>query len=92
LAAIKGFSEKFSVKTGFESYLFNYEEALISEDLKGISGIIMPSCFQKRIIMSTTGWYSAEESGQDIVLWPVKVGWIHGFLWLTNLTMMGNFP
>ncbi|WP_291779481.1 TonB-dependent receptor [Cecembia sp.] len=34
LAAIKGFSEKFSVKTGFESYLFNYEEALISEDLK----------------------------------------------------------
>lgn len=34
LAAIKGFSEKFSVKTGIESYLFNYEEALISEDLK----------------------------------------------------------
>jgi hypothetical protein len=33
LAAVKGFSEKFSVKTGFESYLFNYEEALISEDL-----------------------------------------------------------
>ncbi|RPA67454.1 TonB-dependent receptor [Cyclobacteriaceae bacterium YHN15] len=34
LAALKGFSEKFSVKTGIESYLFNYEEALISEDLK----------------------------------------------------------
>lgn len=34
LAAIKGFSDKFSVKTGVESYLFNYEEALISEDLK----------------------------------------------------------
>jgi hypothetical protein len=34
LAALKGFSEKFSVKTGFEFYLFNYKEALISEDLK----------------------------------------------------------
>lgn len=34
LAVIKGFSEKFSIKTGIESYLFNYEEALISEGLK----------------------------------------------------------
>uniref|UniRef100_UPI003593B141 TonB-dependent receptor n=1 Tax=Aquiflexum sp. TaxID=1872584 RepID=UPI003593B141 len=34
LTAIKGLSEKFSVKTGFESYLFNYEEALISEGFK----------------------------------------------------------
>ena len=33
LAAIKGFSEKFSIKTGIESYLFNYEEGLITEGL-----------------------------------------------------------
>jgi hypothetical protein len=34
LAAIKGFSERFSVKTGIESYLFKYEEALRSEGLR----------------------------------------------------------
>jgi hypothetical protein len=34
LATIKGFSEKFSVKTGMESYFFNYEESLVSESLK----------------------------------------------------------
>ncbi len=34
LVAVKGFSERFSVKTGFESYFFNYEEGLLSENLK----------------------------------------------------------
>ena len=31
--AIKGFSDKFSIKTGLESYLYTYEEQLKSEDL-----------------------------------------------------------
>jgi hypothetical protein len=34
LAAIKEFSDRFSIKTGIESYYFKYEEALKSEDLR----------------------------------------------------------
>jgi len=33
LVTLKGFSERFSVKTGLESYLFTYEEGLRSENL-----------------------------------------------------------